>query len=381
MTVRGMVSSVAESAFARQAAGNVLKLSGLYSLYALWFTFAFHAGMPYLERLILTGAGATFQMAILAGAAVFVAAADHFDVFAEREPETRRRDWGCLALFAVAACLLMELGLPLADRLLDTVVEAREAATEAPWTSTMKRLVPVAVAAFVVASGVAGAAVGRKTERSSPGRRLLVRWLSALGFTALFAGSLVLWTEVVITAALPFALIPLVPPLAPLAAACWLVRSQRYGVLEVMGLKRYGNLAPEALDRIVQAVVDEGKEGALSVEEAARTLEELEMARFLKWFREVAGPVVAARKAEEEEAAAIALKTASAPATKRTPRRAWRQAWSNIGEFGFSWAVLSGGLAAAGLPGGLMPRLAPALAVGGFGAAVGMFQRRRGARA
>lgn len=378
MKGRSVVSSVFESAFARQAAGNVVKLSGLYSLYALWFTFSFHSGMPYMQRLILTGAGAAFQMAILTGAAVFVAAPDHFDLFGERAPETRKRDWGCLALFGVAAGLLMALGLPLADWLLDMVVGPRWEATDAPWTRTMQRLVPVAVAAFVVMSGVAGAAVGRMTEWSSPVRRRSVRWLGALGFAALFAGSLVVWTEVVIVNGLPFLLIPVVPSLLPLVAACGLVRSQRYGVLEVMGLRRVGGLAPEAVVRLVDLVMDEGKEGAPSIEEAARTPEELEMARFIKWFRQVAAPAVASEP-EVEEMVAFAQKTAPAPAPQRLPRRTWRPVWSKIGEFGFSWTVLSAGLATTGLVGGLMPSPTPALVVGGLGAAASMFQRFRGA--
>lgn len=379
MKGRSVVSSMIESVFARRAAGNLVRLSGLYLLYALWFTLAFHAGMPYLERILLTGAGATFQMAILAGAAVFMSATDHFDVFGEKAPETRKRDWGCLALFSVAACLLMEVGLPLTDWLLEVVVGMPETDTEAPWSWAMRNLVPVSVAAFVVASGVAGAAVGRMTEWSSPGRRRLVRWLGALGFTVLFAGSLIVWTEVVIVNGLPFAVIPVVPLLLPLVAACWLVRSQRYGVLEVMGLRRSGGLAPEVVDRLVQVVVDADEEGASSIEEAAETPEELEMVRFLTWLRQVAGPTVAVSKAEVEDMVAFALKTAPAPPTKRAPRRAWRPAWSKIGEFGSSWAVLSVGLATAGLPGGLIPSPVPALAVGGFGAAVSMFQRRRDA--
>ncbi len=368
-----------ESVFARHAAGNVVKLSGIYLLYALWFTLTFHAGMPYLERILLTGAGASFQMAILAGAAVFMSATDHFDVFGDKAPETRKRDWGCLALFGIAACLLMEVGLPLTDWLLEVVVGMPEADTETPWSWTMRYLVPVSVAAFVVASGVAGAAVGRMTDWSSPGRRRLVRWLGALGFTVLFAGSLVVWTEVVIVNGFPFAVIPVVPLLLPLVAACWLVRSQRYGVLEVLGLRRSGGLAPEVVDRLVQVVVDADEEGASSIEKAARTPEELEMARFLKWLRHAAAPSLAVSKAEAEDMVAFALKMASVPPTKRSPHRAWRPVWSKIGEFGSSWAILSVGLATAGLSGGLIPSPVPALAVGGFGATVSMFQRLRDA--
>jgi len=377
MKGRSAVWSVFESAFARQASGNVVKLSGLYSLYVLWFTFAFQVGMPSMERLILMGGGAAFQMAILAGAAVFLAAADHFDLFGERAAETRKRDWGCLALFGVAAGLLMALGLPLADWLLAMVIGPR-GEPEAPWTSTMRRLVPVTVAAFVVMSGVAGAAVGRMTEWSSPGRRRSVRWLGALGFVVLFAGSLVVWTEVVIANGFPFALIVVVPSLLPLVAACCLVRSQRYGVLEVMGLRR-GRLDSEAVARIVDVVVDEHKEGAPSIEETARTPEELELARFVKWFRQVAAPATAATEAEAEQMVDFALKTAPAPATNRMPHRTWRSARSKIGEFGLSWAVLSVGLATVGLLGGLAPSPALALTVGGLGAAAGMFQRLRDA--
>ena len=146
-----------------------------------------------------------------------------------------------------------------------------------------------------------------------------------------------------------------------------------------MGLRRSGGLAPEVVDRLVQVVVDADEEGASSIEEAVETPEELEMVRFLTWLRQVAGPTVAVSKAEVEDMVAFALKTAPAPTTKQLPRRAWRPAWSKIGEFGSSWAVLSVGLATAGLPGGLIPSPVPALAVGGFGAAVSMFQRRRDA--
>ncbi len=370
MRIASVVSSVLGSPFARQAGVNFVKVAGLYSLYAFWFIVTDYPGAPYVERLIRAGAGASFLMAVLTGAAVFAAAASHFDVFGERVPETRKRDWGCLALYAVAACVLMEVGIPLADWLMEAVgAPAVEYENSAPWGNAMRRLVPVAVAAFVVVSGVAGAAVGRMTELSSPRRRRMGRWLGGAGFVLLFMFSLVLWGEIVVVYELPLFLIPFVPPVLPFGAACWLVRSQGYGVLEVVGLEPRGrSLDAEAVMRLVRAVVEERREGAPRIEEVARNPEELEMARFLKWFRQVAAPAVATSEAERKEMVAFALRTAPAPEPKRPPHRWWRPIREHVGEFGVSWAALSVGLATAGLLGGVPPSLAPALTVGGLGA-------------
>lgn len=375
----------AGSAFARQVATRLAGLTALFSVYGLWFIATDHPDAPLVESVIRTGGLASFAIAVLVGMAAFAAATDHFDLFGERLPETRKRDWGWLACYGIGACALMEGGLPLADWLMEVAGAPAyeyeyDASMTPPQAHAMRFLAPVAIGAFVVVSGVAGAAVGRMTEWSSPMRRRVARWFGCVGITLLFMSSLVLWGESVVHWRLPSITIPFVPVILPCLAAVWLVRAQGYGALEVLGLNaRTRGPSAEAVERLVGAVVAEDDDGARSAEDVARDSEELETALFLRNFRRVARPSIAAAETKAKKLLPSALRAATTVAPEEPRRRRWQLMREHIGELGAAWAALSAGLLAIGVLGGVPPSLVPAAAVGGVAASARQLRRFRAA--
>lgn len=349
------------------------KLAALYSLYAGWVLFGALAGVPLLERLILIGGLASFALAVLVAPAVF-AAGGHFDLFGEGRPKDRRRDWKWLCMLAFGAFLVPEMGFPLMDYLLDIVAPNRTRGVPEPGVRYYDRiLVPIAIGAFVVISGVAGAVVDRMTSGSGALRRNLVRSLACLTLVGSFCASLVICSDLVRSNnSIPVVLMIVGPPLVPLLLTCFLVRSQGYGVLEVVGLDRRMDdwLDAEAVDRLVHAVSQQDAPNAPAIEDVARGQAEVDAARFMLAVRRAAAPAVRVGEAEVRETVARALAaTPNRAATSRSPNLRWLTAgW--VGDVGVSWAFLSAGLVLVGLLGAVPPNAPAALTLALLGIAV-----------
>lgn len=370
--------------FVRTFGACFAKLTGLYVLYAAWTFFSHFEVTPYMERIVRIGGLTSFALAVLAAPAAFSAAVNHFDLFGESEQASRKRDWAWLGAIGLGACLLTELGIPLSDYVLRRfdlgIVH------EWPGIDYVRLLVPVAVGMFVVIAGVAGAAVGHATQWSSRLRRHAGCWLAGMALMLLFAVSLNVFAGLVRMYGYPAALIVCGGPLLPLLATALLVRSQGYGMLEVVGLDRSARwLDVETVNRLVDAVVREDEEGEPSIDAAARNETELEVARFLQRLRRAAAPATAVSADEARKTIAKALEGARAQAPKNSraplPQAATglrRRIPDQVGELGVSWALLSTGLLGLGLAGSLPPNLGAALAVGLLGAAVHAHLSRRG---
>lgn len=364
-------SSAVEGRFSARTGRIFGKLAVLFSLYAGWLLFDDLDGVPYLERLVMIGGIASFALALLVAPAVF-AAGSEFDVFGERGPGERRRGWRWLGLAALGACLMAETGVPLSEYLLDVVAPNRTRGVPEPGVRYYNRLlVPIAVGIFIVTSGVAGAVAHCMTRHSSPGRRNLVRFLTCVGLVALFWASLLICSELVRSTTLPVVLIVLGPQLIPLLLTWRLVRSQGYGVLEVVGLDRRMDrwLDAEAVDRLVHAVSRQNAPNA-PVEDVARNQTEAEAARFMLAMRRAAAPAIRVSEAEARETAARALAAVPArAATSRSTGLRWLVS-GRVGDFGVSWASLSAGLVLFGLMAAVPPNALAALTVALLGTAV-----------
>lgn len=365
-----------KSAFLARTGSTFGKLAALYSLYAGWMFFGDLEGVPLLDRLVLVGGGASFALALLVAPAVFVAGSD-FDLFAEQGPKGRRRDWKWLGMLAAGACLLTETGVPLSEYLLDLLSPNRTRGVPEPGVRYYDRiLVPIAVGAFIVISGVAGAAVAYMTNGSGSLRRNLVRSLTCLSLAASFWVSLLICSDLVRSnGSVPVVLIVVGPPLIPLLATCWLVRSQGYRVLEVVGLDRLNRrmdhwLDREAVDRLAGAVSRPDTPTALVIEGVARNQTEVEAAQFMLAVKRAAAPAVRVSEVEARETVARVL---AATSTRAAPSRATSFRWltsDRVGDFGVSWACLSAGLVLFGLIGAVPPNALAALALALLGTAV-----------
>lgn len=360
--------------FPARAASAFGKLAGLYALYAGWTLFGGFHGAPYLERLVLIGGLASFALAVLVAPAVFVASGD-FDLFGERGQRERRRDWKWLGLLAMGACLLAEIGVPLSEYLMDVVSPDRTRGVPEPGVRYYDRiLVPIAVAVFVVTSGVAGAVVYYMTQGSSSFRRSLVRFLTCLGLIVLFWASLLICGELVRSnTSVPVVLMVVGPPLLPLLLTTGLLRSQGYGVLEVAGLDRRMDrwLDAEALDRLLDAVHRQDEPNARPLAEVTRSQTELDAARFMLALRRAAAPAVRVSEAEAHETVARVLATAApaeaVPSRSTILRLPSLPSLERIGDFGVSWASLSAGLVLFGLVAAVPPNAVAALTLGLLG--------------
>lgn len=366
-------SSPVEGRFPARTGRIFGKLAALFSLYAGWLLFDDLDGVPYLERLVMIGGIASFALALLVAPAVF-AAGSEFDVFGERGPGERRRGWRWLGLAALGACLMAETGVPLSEYLLDVVAPNRTRGVPEPGVRYYNRfLVPIAVGIFIVTSGVAGAVVHCMTRDSSPGRRSLVRFLTCVGLVALFWASLLICSELVrSTTTMPVVLIVLGPQLIPLLLTWRLVRSQGYGVLEVVGLDRRMDrwLDADAVDRLVHAVSRQDAPNAPVVEDVVRNRTEAEAARFMQAMRRAAAPAIRVSEAEARATAARALAAAPARAATSGATSLRRLVSGRVGDFGVSWASLSAGLVLFGLMAAVPPNAVAALTVALLGTAV-----------
>lgn len=363
--------------FARRTGVHFARLAGLYALYSVWMFFVDYASTPsYLLRFIFVGQASAFWLGALVPLAVFAAAVNRFDLFGEMELETRGKDWKWLALIAGGVCLYIllaslawEYGLLLA---------APELVRTWPGYDVVHLSIDVAIGIFTVTAGVAGAATGHATQSWSPLRRVAGRWLVAVALVVSFAAALDHFAYLARMHGYSAGWIVLCAPLLPLLGACALVRSCRYGVLEVLGVdRRYANwLDADTVDRIVTAVVREDQKGSPRVEDVAQTQSELEFARLVRGLRRVAAPMVEVTEAEARETVARAL--AEAPPRPAPRSRRLRSKWlepERLGEFGVAWAALSVGLTLPGLlqePGvllqGVRPYLTPAVTIGLLGA-------------
>lgn len=372
--------SMPTSRFLRQAGSYFVKLAGLDAIYKCWSLFNEWASVGYLHGAIALLGGAAFMWALLIAPAVFFAAANHFDLFGETAPETRKRDWTRLALLGLAACLAPLVGIPLSEYLLDVVAPDRVRGVGVPGAdyTSAGLLVPVAVGIIVVIMGVAGAAVGRATQLLAPSPRNVLRWLAIVAMAPLFWVPMVFTNELVRFHDYPPVLIVLGPSLLPVLATCFLVRSQGYGVLEVLGLARRpaGWLDDEAFERVLEAVIREGEEDQPSIEEVVQSEDELETAKFLRWLRQAAAPTVAVTDAEMEKIVATALATAKAQAAASAsksrasllPAAVLRRLDpARLGELGLSWAVLATGLILLGMLADASPNFAAAATVAALG--------------
>lgn len=372
-----MSFAMPDNHFARRTGVHFARLAGLYALYSVWMFFVDYASTPsYLLRFVFVGMASEFWLGALVPLAVFAAAVNHFDLFGETGLETRRQDWKWLAWIAGGVCLYILLATLAWEYAL--LLAAPELVRTWPNFGAGRLSIDVAVGIFVVIVGVAGAATGHATRSWSPLRRVAGRWLVAVALVVSFAAALDHFAYLARMHGYSAGWIALCAPLLPLLAACALVRSCRYGVLEVIGVnRRYANwLDADAVDRIVTAAIREDQEGGPRAEGVAQTQAELDLARFVRGLRRVAVPMVEVTEAEARETVARAL--AEAPLRPAPQSRRIRSKWldaERLGEFGVAWAALSVGLTLPGLlqESGMLwqdvgPYLAPAVTIGLLGA-------------
>ena len=363
-------------AFLRRTASIFLMLVGLvlaYGLYAI--ATAYPEGTPWLGRLVALARALGVVFALLAPLAVFGGALDRFDAFGESAPGVRRRQWLWLICVAVATGLVAGFAPVLGDRVLATIADDPTAvplAAPTPASDYVRLLAPFALAIFVALSALAGAVVGRQTERMSPAAGRSWRWLACVVLFALFCVPVVALAELVVVHGFPAVLIAVVPPAVPFAATYVMLRIQHYDLRDVLGLPRPGQLDSEAIERLAAAVVaadEEGHDGRIVA--TARNEEELRTARFMLRLQRAAAPTLTVSPASARRIVNSALAAAPAPQEAEPP---WlRPHFERAMPLAISWAALTLCLLfSGGMIGGAVGRdsLIVAAAVGLLGAVV-----------
>lgn len=363
-------------AFPRRTASIFLMLASLVLAYGLCaIATAYPAGTPWLGRLAALARALGVVSALLAPLAVFGGALDRFDAFGESASGVRRRQWLWLTCVAVAAGLVAGFAPVLGDRALAMIADDPAAvplAAPTPASDYVRLLAPFALALFVVVSALAGAVVGRQTERMSPAVGRSWRWLACVVLFALFCVPVVAVAELVVVQGFPAVLIAVVPPAVPFAATYVMLRIEHYDLRDVLGLPRPGQLDSEAIERLAAAVIaadEEGHDGRIVA--TARNEEELRAARFMLRLQRAAAPILTVSPASARRIVNSALAAAPAPQEAEPPwlHRHFERAVS----LAISWAALTLCLLfSGGMIGGAVGRdsLLAAAAVGLLGAVV-----------
>ena len=227
-------------------------------------------------------------------------------------------------------------------------------------------LIPVAISALVLLSGIAGALVGHATRHWRPGRRNATRWFGCLAMMASFLIPLLgAVSAIVHHGASPIWVLvgPLALPLTLIGTLVWRERS----ALGVPIPWRIGNPHPvdaDSLDRIVSGVVTEPEPG---VEGVAQTEAEIEMTRLAAGIRRVAGPHAMMSESRAAEIVTTMLET-SPPTSGRSPPRWRRIRPGSVGGFCTSWTCIAAGLTIVSPLGGVPVSVVSAVSVGLLGA-------------
>ena len=236
-------------------------LVGIYLLYA-WSVFLGLEGQAVLERLTMALGPSTLAVALLVSPSLFAASAGQTHSSDSTPGRILARRWRSIMLLAGAALLLSLLGATIAASLTSPVpVDPSDAfPTHRPEALELTRqLIPVALSALAVVSGVAGILTGHVTSRWRPTRRNAGRWFFGVTLMASFLLPFLVTTNAIVQhGTSPFRI--LLNPLAiPLLLTAFLVVLERHalglGLAPRLWVTNRTAVDPEWLDRVVGQVI------------------------------------------------------------------------------------------------------------------------------
>ena len=350
-----------------------LGLAGIYLVYGVTVFLRLGDDVAFLERVEMVLGPTTIAFALLISPSVFAAGLGQVNGPSRDpgRPPIRRRT--VIALFAGIALLLSSVGPMIVASLASSFSERTPemAAASRPQALELARLViPLAISAFVLLSGLAGILIGRVTNRWQPPWRSTARWVSGVALMASFLFPFLATTDATAQHGTSPIWIILNPLAIPLLLTSVLALRER----DALGF-RLGSwwrrinptaLNPESVDRIITSVTGDPDS---PVDPRGLTQPEREMATLATAIRRIAAPraVVSESRAREIVAAVVEASPAKTPEESR-PRRSWFEP-SVLGGFCTSWTCLAAGLLIVSPLGGVPVSVVSAAVVGFLGSA------------
>lgn len=355
------------ASFGRVAGAWFMGLAGLYLLY-LWAAFPGpESGLSVQDRLLMALGPTMVAFSFLISPAVFAAALERFRPFSGKASARNAANWGCQAVFALAACSLSALAPHLAVSLMPIALHpTSEDALVAYQALAMTRLLlPMAMGLLALCAGVAGALIGQATANWRRRHRDASRWLACLALIASFLLPLLATTSLIQQSHAPAYWIivgPLTIPLILVGALAWRLRNTLN--LRISRRQRPTTLDPETFDRIVAAVSQGEDHRKRPLKDLTSTGLELEMARIVAGILKEIGVRAAIPEARVQEIVTAMLET-------RTPRIVSPAKLvlesGKAGVFVTSWACFATGLLIVSPLGGVPMSLLSAAGVGLLG--------------
>ena len=355
---------------------------GLACLYVLYLWSALpgsQSGLAIQDRLPMVFGPTTVALSLLISPAVFAAALERFHPFSREARARNSAHWGTLALFALTAYLLSELGPRIAVSVM--AIEQIGTPEDVPMVqedalAVTRLLLPLVMGGFTLFCGVAGAVVGHATMGWRPKHRNTTRWLACLAMVVFFLLPLLIATSLIRLGLVPAYWIvagPLAIPAILVGTLMWRLRASLG--LSLAPNKKRDIIDSETLDNIVTAVIqaDEHPERLENLETTGLELEMVHLAAGVR--REVAaGAKISETRVDEIVHAMLEVSAARTPTA--VPARTVLDA-GRPEVFVTSWGCLTAGLAIASPLGGVPPSLLSALGVGLLGAVAVMLVAHR----
>ena len=247
--------------FRLRVAASLVGLATLYLIYAVGAYFTLGPDTQFAYRIVMIFGMATFPLPLLVAPAVYLAALDHFDLYAAISRRTRRRHWGFLAVIALGTYLVCAAGPAVFDRALEAVAVTH---VDHPREGTVAEghariAAPVAVGLFVLVAAVYGAVVGHATMGLDRVGRFGLRWVAGVVAIATFYATLVGVDELITMHGVLSPLwLAVAPPGVPLLFTLVLARNDCSRIVDSVNW-RLGFWKPTmdatALDELVTAAI------------------------------------------------------------------------------------------------------------------------------
>lgn len=365
--------SVDPYGFSRSVCLWLLALAGIYLSYGLTVFLGLQGDFVFLERVTMVLVPSPVAFALLVSPSLFAAAVGQIDGPDRNPGRMLARCWVVFAIFAVVAYLLSTVGTMVAASVTSPVPHPppeTAAVSRPPGVELARRSIPVAIATFVLFSGVAGTLIGYLTSRWRAPWRNIGRWTTGVALMASFLLPLLATGRATAQHGTSPIWIILNPLAIPLLLTSVLALRERDALDFRLGSwwRRINPKAlnPESVDRIITSVTGDPDS---PVDPRGLTQPEREMATLATAIRRIAAPraVVSESRAREIVAAVVEASPAKTPEESR-PRRSWFEP-SVLGGFCTSWTCLAAGLLIVSPLGGVPVSVVSAAVVGFLGSA------------
>ncbi|MDE0082242.1 MAG: hypothetical protein OXT72_06310 [Gammaproteobacteria bacterium] len=358
-------------------------MATLYLIYAVGAYFTLGPDTPFAYRIVMIFGMATFPLPLLVAPAVYLAALDHFDLYAAISRRTRKSHWGILAVVALGTYVVCAAGPAVFDRALEAVAETRlDQPREGIVVDGHARITaPVAVGLFVFVAAVFGAVVGHATMGLDRVGRFCLRWVAGVVAIATFYATLVGVDELItMHGELSPLWLAVAPPGVPLLFTLVLARNDLSRIVDSVNWRlRFWKptMDATALDELVTTTIA-AEEASSADDETSMQGARPELAALVSGLRQGSTDRIAIHQEHGRRIVSEIAAGAFVPATPSTVGDQTAMRWVPVAAaFVGAWVCLSVGLLLLGGAAIGTPSVVSAVVAGLVGAGASVFLSRR----